>query len=67
MVTDNPDLMTMPNGIATVMNSYAIPWAQLMAGGLMAGLPLIIVFVLFQRQIVARSAHRPGRPVIRRN
>ncbi|MCE0445191.1 hypothetical protein LT493_09170 [Streptomyces tricolor] len=34
MVTSNPDLMTMPNGIATVMNSYGIQWAQLMAGGL---------------------------------
>ncbi|TQJ87906.1 carbohydrate ABC transporter permease [Streptomyces sp. SLBN-31] len=57
MVTSNPDLMTMPNGIATVMNSYGIQWAQLMAGGLMAGLPLIVVFVFFQRQIVAGVAH----------
>ena len=57
MVTNNPALMTMPNGIATVMNSYGIQWAQLMAGGLMAGLPLIIVFVFFQRQIVAGVAH----------
>ncbi len=56
MVTNNPDLMTMPNGIATVMNSYGIQWAQLMAGGLMAGLPLIVVFVFFQRQIVAGVA-----------
>ena len=57
MVTNSPDLMTMPNGIATVMNSYGIQWAQLMAGGLMAGLPLIVVFVFFQRQIVAGVAH----------
>ncbi|MFD3821297.1 carbohydrate ABC transporter permease [Streptomyces sp. NPDC058625] len=57
MVTNNPDLMTMPNGIATVMNSYGIQWAQLMAGGLLAGLPLIVVFVFFQRQIVAGIAH----------
>ncbi|MFJ2176193.1 carbohydrate ABC transporter permease [Streptomyces sp. NPDC101062] len=57
MVTNNPDLMTMPNGIATVMNSYGIQWAQLMAGGLMAGLPLVIVFVFFQRQIVSGVAH----------
>ncbi|WP_393057865.1 carbohydrate ABC transporter permease [Streptomyces sp. LN549] len=57
MVTNNPDLMTMPNGIATVMNSYGIQWAQLMAGGLMAGLPLIFVFVFFQRQIVSGVAH----------
>ena len=57
MVTNNPDLMTMPNGIATVMNSYGIQWAQLMAGGLMAGLPLVVVFVFFQRQIVSGVAH----------
>ncbi|GGS73452.1 carbohydrate ABC transporter permease [Streptomyces griseoviridis] len=57
MVTNNPDLMTMPNGIATVMNSYGIQWSQLMAGGLLAGLPLIVVFVFFQRQIVAGVAH----------
>ncbi|MBC9713527.1 carbohydrate ABC transporter permease [Streptomyces sp. TRM66268-LWL] len=57
MITNNPDLMTMPNGIATVMNSYGVQWAQLMAGGLMAGLPLIVVFVFFQRQIVAGVAH----------
>ncbi|MGY3201512.1 carbohydrate ABC transporter permease [Streptomyces sp. TE5632] len=57
MVTNDPDLMTMPNGIATVMNSYGIQWAQLMAGGLLAGLPLIVVFVFFQRQIVAGVAH----------
>jgi multiple sugar transport system permease protein len=56
-VTNDPDLMTMPNGIATVMNSYGIQWAQLMAGGLAAGLPLIVVFVFFQRQIVAGVAH----------
>lgn len=57
MVTNNPDLMTMPNGIATVMNSFGIQWAQVMAGGLIAGLPLVIVFVFFQRQIVAGVAH----------
>lgn len=57
MVTTDPDLMTMPNGIATVMNSYGIQWSQLMAGGLIAGLPLVVVFVFFQRQIVSGVAH----------
>lgn len=38
MVTNNPDLMTMPNGI-------------------IAGLPLIAAFVLFQSQIVRGVAH----------
>nr|BFD85025.1 carbohydrate ABC transporter permease [Streptomyces sp. Xyl84] len=57
MVTNNPDLMTMPNGIATVQNAWGIVWPQLMAGGLVAGLPLIIVFVFFQSQIVRGVAH----------
>ncbi|WP_329555041.1 carbohydrate ABC transporter permease [Streptomyces sp. NBC_00696] len=57
MVTNNPDLMTMPNGIATVQNAFGIVWPQLMAGGLIAGLPLIIVFVFFQSQIVRGVAH----------
>ncbi|MEV8564562.1 carbohydrate ABC transporter permease [Streptomyces sp. NPDC051322] len=57
MVTSNPDLMTMPNGIATVQNAFGFQWAQLMAGGLIAGLPLIIVFIFFQRQIVSGVAH----------
>lgn len=49
--------MTMPNGIATVQNAFGIIWPQLMAGGLIAGLPLIIVFVFFQSQIVRGVAH----------
>ncbi|MEV5903730.1 carbohydrate ABC transporter permease [Streptomyces sp. NPDC052127] len=57
MVTNNPDLMTMPNGIATVQNAFGIVWPQLMAGGLLAGLPLIVVFVFFQSQIVRGVAH----------
>ncbi|MEU9051721.1 carbohydrate ABC transporter permease [Streptomyces sp. NPDC048384] len=57
MVTNNPDLMTMPNGIATVQNAFGIVWPQLMAGGIIAGLPLIAAFVLFQSQIVRGVAH----------
>ncbi len=34
-----------------------IVWPQLMAGGLIAGLPLIVVFVFFQSQIVRGVAH----------
>lgn len=57
MVTNNPDLMTMLKGIATVQNAFGIVWPQLMAGGLMAGLPLIVVFVFFQSRIVRGVAH----------
>lgn len=64
MVTNNPDLMTMPNGIATVMNSYGIQWAQLMAGGLMAGPPADRRLRLLPTpDSDGRRPHWPGRAV----
>ncbi len=57
LVINDPDKMTLPVGIGTVMDSYGINWAQLMAGGLLAGFPLLLVFVFFQRQIVSGVAH----------
>lgn len=52
IVTSNPDLMTMPVGIATVKNAYGVQYAQSMAAAVIAALPLLIVFMIFQRQIV---------------
>jgi multiple sugar transport system permease protein len=57
LVTTDPDLATLPVGLATVQSSFGIRWAQLMAGSLLAALPLLIVFVFFQRQIVRGVAH----------
>ncbi|SFC03422.1 carbohydrate ABC transporter permease [Streptomyces aidingensis] len=45
LVTTDPDLATLPVGLATV------------AGALLAALPLLLVFVFFQRQIVRGVAH----------
>ncbi|SDC14514.1 hypothetical protein SAMN05216505_101550 [Streptomyces prasinopilosus] len=45
------------DALATGMNSHGIQWARPVAGGLLAGLPLIVVFVLFRRRIVAGVAH----------
>lgn len=52
IVTSNPDLMTMPVGIATVKNAYGVQYAQSMASAVIAALPLLVVFMIFQRQIV---------------
>ncbi|MGC9377928.1 carbohydrate ABC transporter permease [Streptomyces sp. MH13] len=52
IVTNDPDLMTLPVGLATVKDSYGIVYAQSMASALLAALPLIVVFLLFQRRIV---------------
>ena len=52
LVLTNPDLMTIPVGLASVQGSYGIEYADLMASALLGGLPLIVLFLLFQRQIV---------------
>ncbi|MFJ9060156.1 carbohydrate ABC transporter permease [Streptomyces sp. NPDC102409] len=52
IVTNDPSLMTLPVGLATVKDAYGIQYAQSMASALLAALPLIVVFLLFQRRIV---------------
>jgi multiple sugar transport system permease protein len=52
LVLTNPDLMTIPVGLATVQGSYGIRYADVMASAVMGGLPLLAVFLLFQRHIV---------------
>jgi multiple sugar transport system permease protein len=48
----NPKLMTIPVGLATVQGSYGIRYADTMASALLGALPLVLVFLLFQRRIV---------------
>lgn len=56
IVTNDPDLMTLPVGLATVENAYGIVYAQLMASALVAAVPLIVMFMLFQSQIIKAVA-----------
>ncbi len=51
VITDTK-MMTIPVGLATVQTSYGIRYAQIMASALLGGLPAVIVFLFFQRQIV---------------
>jgi multiple sugar transport system permease protein len=46
------DMMTIPIGLATVQSAYGVHYAQIMATSVLAALPLILLFVFFQRQIV---------------
>ncbi|WP_020124014.1 carbohydrate ABC transporter permease [Streptomyces canus] len=52
IVTNDADLMTLPVGLATVKDVYGIEYAQSMASALLAALPLIVVYLFFQRRIV---------------
>jgi multiple sugar transport system permease protein len=52
LVVTNPNLMTIQVGLATVQGSYGIRYADIMANALLGGLPLILLFLFFQRRIV---------------
>ncbi|NYI03525.1 carbohydrate ABC transporter permease [Allostreptomyces psammosilenae] len=57
IATTNPDLMTIPVGLANVSSGYGLMYARIMASAVLGGLPLLILFVIFQRQIVRGVAH----------
>ena len=57
IIVTNTDMMTIPVGIATVQSSYGVRYADIMASAVLGGLPLIIVFLFFQRQIVQGIAN----------
>jgi multiple sugar transport system permease protein len=48
----NPQLMTIPVGLATVQGAYGIRYADTMAGAILGALPLVLLFLVFQRRIV---------------
>jgi multiple sugar transport system permease protein len=52
LVLSNPDIMTIPVGLATVQGSFGIRYADTMASAILGAVPLIAVFLLFQRNIV---------------
>ena len=52
IVTTEPDMMTVPVGLAAVQGSYGLRYAQIMAAAVAAGLPLVLIYALFQRQVV---------------
>jgi multiple sugar transport system permease protein len=57
LVTTDPNGMTLPVGLVNVQSTYGVRYATVMASVIIGGLPLLIVFVFFQRQIVRGVAH----------
>ena len=51
-VLSNPDLMTIPVGLATVQGSYGQRLSDIQASSILGALPLVILFLIFQKQIV---------------
>jgi multiple sugar transport system permease protein len=48
----NTKTMTLPVGLSQVSSGYGIQYAEQMASAVLGALPLIVVFLLFQRRIV---------------
>lgn len=53
ILTNSDSLKTLPVGLAHLQGHQAIDWQQLMAGSALAVLPVLILFIIMQRQIVS--------------
>jgi multiple sugar transport system permease protein len=54
--TSDQSLMTLPVGVATVKDAYGLQYAQMAASALLVAAPLVVVFMVAQRQIVKSVA-----------
>lgn len=52
LVLTDSQLMTVTVGLATVQSEFGIRYAQIMASAILGALPLLVLFLFFQRQIV---------------
>lgn len=53
ILTNSDSLKTLPVGLAHLQGFQAIDWQQLMAGSAIAVLPVLILFLIMQKQIVS--------------
>ncbi len=52
IIMTNPDVQTLPVGIALFPGEYTMPWGEIAAASTIATVPLIILTLVFQRGIV---------------
>lgn len=52
LIVNNPQIMTLPLGLSTLQGQYTTAWNQLMAGTVLSIIPIVIVYILAQRQFV---------------
>jgi multiple sugar transport system permease protein len=52
IILTDPDVQTLPVGIALFPGEYTMPWGEIAAGSTLATLPLIALTLVFQRGIV---------------
>ncbi len=61
IINSSPEKLTLSAGLATLVSKFATNYPVLMAGAVMAVIPMIVLFFIFQRRFiegVAFSAHK---------
>jgi multiple sugar transport system permease protein len=53
ILTSSESVRTLPVGLALYQGHQAIDWQHLMAGSTLAVVPVLIIFLFFQRQIIS--------------
>ncbi len=57
VVVTSTNMMTIPLGLQAVQSAFGVHYAQIMASAVLGGLPLLVAFIFFQRQIVEGIAN----------
>ncbi len=52
IVITSTEMMPLTVGLSTVTSSFGVQYAQIMASAVLAAIPILLVFAIFQRQIV---------------
>lgn len=53
VLTTDPDMYVLPVGIATLKGEYQIQWNEMMAAAVIAVLPVLALYAVFERHLVA--------------
>jgi ABC-type glycerol-3-phosphate transport system permease component len=52
IVIDTPDMRTLPLGLALLKTQFVAQWPLIMIATLLSSLPIVIVYIVFQRQFI---------------
>ena len=61
VVNSDFNMMTLSSGLATLRGQFSTNFPVLMAGSLLAMLPMVILYMIFQRQFIEGIANTGGK------
>ena len=61
VVNSDLNMMTLSSGLATLRGQFTTNFPVLMAGSLLAMLPMVILYLIFQRQFIEGIASTGGK------